>query len=437
MTSPKSNQAAAAPPKADDAQANDSKRPVWPLAAGLGLAAVASSIWLTLRPPDLPDSGLDFRPTAEQSLKIDQLRAQISKAHPKFRDTDARAKDNAKLFTYMAATSEDPLVLEAALTAIQASYSSRSEKKETPDRDLDRVLVRYMQSPSAPLAELAFQAARIPLMTEEPQPELISALATIVESDGPLSRRYRALETLNLLRPSLRNETARATFEKTLTQAEPLLVSLSLYALTESGPSFEKAEPNELKSLGQRALALLKHEDPGVRGRALALLTSIPTLTDLETLIGVALAALRDKSGYVRGQATDTLAQRAGPSAISEILPLTRDLSRARYDISGWTDLSGEPGVFPHDIPGRKTVAETALFAIRSIRGKAVSSGALPAEPELKISLGPALSDELILENARLVELWVREMPTLSALAPVHHTQKSAAEPSAHQNPAE
>lgn len=140
----------------------------WPLALGLGVAAVAASVWLTLAPPEVPDSGLDFVPSAEESVRIDQLRAQINAKNTAFRDADVRDPDNAKLFTYMAATSDNPLVVHAALAAIGSAYSSRSETKAAPDDDLQRVLVRHMSSPDPKSAELAFAAARIPLMTEAP-----------------------------------------------------------------------------------------------------------------------------------------------------------------------------------------------------------------------------------------------------------------------------
>lgn len=417
---------------ADDVSSSSARRPRWSLALGLGLFAIAGSIWLSIRPPERPDSGLDFEPTAEQSLRIDQLRAQISKKNPMFRDTDAREKDNAKLFTYMAATSDDPLVIEAALSALQAAFSSRSEKKETPDADLDRVLLRYMRSPSPRFAELAFQAARIPVMTEDPPPELISSLATIVESDAPLERRYRALETLNLLRPSLRNETARSALERVLATSEPLLISLSLFALAESEPSLNRADQAEERArLGDRAVSLLKHPNPGVRGRALYFLTEVPGLVDTATLEGAALVALGDQDGYVRGQAIDTVARSTNATFIPSLVPLVRDLARARYDISGWTDLRGEPGILPHDIPGRRTVAEAALFAIRAIRGGAVAAGSLAPEPELKVSQGgPGQSDAAILESAKIVEAWVAQVPAFSLEAPAHHTQRSSNEPS-------
>src|SRR5690606_12039583 len=139
-------------------------------------------------------------------------------------------------------------------------------------------------SPDPKSAELAFAAARIPLMTEAPPPELIAALASLINSDLELVRRYRALETLNLLRPSLRNETARAAFSKSLERSEPAVVSLALFALSESKEPLSEARDTELLELGQRVKPLLSHENPGVRGRALQLLTEIPSLMERSEL---------------------------------------------------------------------------------------------------------------------------------------------------------
>lgn len=402
----------------------------WPLALGLGVAAVAASVWLTLAPPEVPDSGLDFVPSAEESVRIDQLRAQITAKNTAFRDADVRDPDNAKLFTYMAATSDNPLVVHAALAAIGSAYSSRSETKAAPDDDLQRVLVRHMSSPDPKSAELAFAAARIPLMTEAPPPELIAALASLINSDLELVRRYRALETLNLLRPSLRNETARAAFSKSLERSEPAVVSLALFALSESKEPLSEARDTELLELGQRVKPLLSHENPGVRGRALQLLTEIPSLMERSELESRAITALSDPHPYVRGQALDTLAASTNPNLVRSFLPLTRDMAEARYDIEAGTNLKGEPLLLPHDIPGRRRVAEAALFALRSVRAKAVQNGTLPEEPELVLALGAEMPSEAALKTAADAAAAWAEKVFPGEGAPVHHTQKSPAEPS-------
>lgn len=371
----------------------------WPLALGLGAAAVVASVWLTLAPPEIPDSGLDFVPTAEESVRVDQLRAQINAKNTAFRDADVRNPDNAKLFTHMAANSENPLVVRAALAAIGSAYSSHSETVAAPDRDLRRVLVHHMSSPDPKNAELAFSAARIPLMTETPPTELVEALAGIINSDLEFVRRYRALETLNLLRPSHRIETARAALSRSLERSEPALVSLALFALAESKESLSEARDAELIELAQRVKPLLSHGDPGVRGRALQLLTEIPSLMERSELESRAITALSDGHGYVRGQALDALAASENPNLIRSFLPLTRDMAEARYDIEAGTDLKGEPLLLPHDIPGRRRVAEAALFALRSVRARAVQNGTLPGEPELMLTLGAEIPSEAALKT--------------------------------------
>src|SRR5690606_2120490 len=101
-------------------------------------------------------------------------------------------------------------------------------------------------------------------------------------------------------------------------------------------------------------------------------------LMDRTELESRAITALGDAHPYVRGQALDTLAASTNPNLIRSFLPLTRDLAEARYDIEAGADLKGKPLILPHDIPGRRRVAEAALFALRSVRAKAVQEGTLP-----------------------------------------------------------
>ena len=366
-----------------------------------------------------PTSDLEFEPDAAQRTTMEALRGTLSEATPEFAQEATRARANAKLFTYMAGTSEEPHVVRASLDAIQKAYSSRSSLKEAPDADLSRVLAKHLRSSQPTLALAAFEATRIPLMTDRPRPELCATLVEMTKPAEPAARRYAALEALDLIRPNQRSAEVLAAFEAALSATEPQLVSAALYALAQSGPSFDGV--GHSKTLGPTAVALTTHADGGVRGRALALLTELRGLAE-PALIGLkARQMLGDGQPFVRAQAAATLEQLREPAAIHALMAVVDDLALARHVIEGWQTLDGSPGQLTHVLPGRRRVAESALFAIRSLSTPEAASSAGPADaPELPpwrslvVTLGgPAQTDELVRENAALAKAWYRTASTL------------------------
>jgi HEAT repeat protein len=155
--------------------------------------------------------------------------------------------------------------------------------------------------------------------------------------------------------------------------------------------------PAERAELALSVLNLLDHYDPGVRGRALAVLAEVPALTEIRTRIDAARRALVSRDAYVRAQAADLLARCREPMAIHELVEHVADLSTARYELRGFTRLDGTSGTLLHEVPGRPRVAEAALFAIRSL------SELIEGVPPLSITLGDRdRTEALILENAEL-----------------------------------
>src|SRR5690606_18798799 len=121
-------------------------------------------------------SPLDFEPSPEQLETVAILKSRVSKENPHFSAEDSRRREHAKLFTYMAATSDEPHVVQGSLEAILVAYSSRSSKKEAPDADLEKVLLKHLASQENEILAQALAAARIPLMSEDPGDLLPAAL---------------------------------------------------------------------------------------------------------------------------------------------------------------------------------------------------------------------------------------------------------------------
>lgn len=403
-------------------------RPIWLGVLVLVVGSSGYAVWklATNAAPESatvrqPASDLEFVPDAEQLKTMDALRGRLSEVNPSFAAEDTRARANAKLFTYMAGTSEEPRVVRASLEAIQKAYSSRSSLKEAPDADLARVLAKHLRSGQPAIALAAFEATRIPLMTDRPRPELCALLAEMSGPAEPPARRYAALEALNLIRPDQRNPEVLAAFQAALSATEPHLVSTALYALAQSGPSFQVVGASQ--TLGPSVVALTTHADAGVRGRALALLMELQGVAEPPWIAAKARQMLDDAQPFVRAQAAAVLEQLREPSAIHALMAHVDDLGVARHVLEGWLSLDGSAGQLTHGLPGRRRVAESALFAIRSLSAAEAASSAGPADaaelppwrPFVVTLGGPAQTDELVRQNAELAKAWYR---TASALLP-------------------
>lgn len=396
-------------------------RRIWAYLLGAAVVSGGYALWAlgtsSRTDSSVPRSGLSFEPTQEQRAAMHALRSGLSKDNPRFAVEDARQKSNAKLFTHMAATSEEPHVVRAALEAIQSAYSSRSARKQAPDADLDRALVKHLRSERADIASAAFEATRIPLMSEQPGSELISNLVKLAGPSEPAPRRHAALEALNLLRPDKRSSGVLECFELALSAEQPHSVSAALFALAQSGASFEAIGAQRSKTLGRTVFSLAKHVDPGVRGRAFALLRELEWLVEPARRYTKAKELLEDPHAYVRAEAVAVVAHARRAPAIHRLMVLVDDLSIAEYELIGWTALDGTPGRLSHRLSGRKRVAEAALYAIRSLSSDPETSSDVdagtPSDAQpwsaLSLTLGGRGQDEgKVRENAELAKSWYR-----------------------------
>ena len=204
---------------------------------------------------------------------------------------------------------------------------------------------------------------------------------------------------MHFLRPDRRSGDVLSAFQAALDAEEPELVSLGLLALSQSGPSLAGAPEATRTALGERVIALLGHGNPGVRGRALLVLAELPELVTAEKRFASGKRGLLDREPYVCAQAADLLARTRKAAAIHGLIELVRDLRAARYE------LRGSSGVLLHEVPGRRRVAEAALFAIQSL-GESVSGA-----ERLTLTLRDRYTDDpLVLENADATTTWYRRL---------------------------
>jgi hypothetical protein len=314
--------------------------------------------------------------------------------------TDTRAR-SAETIVYLAETSDDPHVISAALREVLTTYSSRSKLKPAPDAALERVLLKHVRSGDPTVAAAALVAARVPLMTERPSEALVNAIVESTTPDSGSSRRYAAFEALDLLRPDRRTPAVLDAFEQALSSPEPYLVSRALLAFSQSGPALLLLPEADRARLGTRVLALGTHPDPGVRGRALAVLSELDWLVPARVRLATALERLGDAHPYVRAEAAELARRCREPLSIHALIQLVSDLAPARYELAGFSLLDGGAGSSVHLLPGRPTVAEAALLAVLSLSQEA------PGVTPLTLTLsGRQAPTSLVLQNAELARAW-------------------------------
>lgn len=371
------------------------------IALGLFSAALIWSVLAHLSPKTdseraqlVRTSPLDFEPSPEQLETVAILKSRVSKENPHFSAEDSRRREHAKLFTYMAATSDEPHVVQGSLEAILVAYSSRSSKKEAPDADLEKVLLKHLASQENEILAQALAAARIPLMSEDPGDLLPAALVRLASPGHSPEKRRAALEALNLLAPRTRNEKVLACFQETLGAQEPYLIAEALFALENSALSFGDP-PGPTPELSHKVRALTEHMDPNVRGRALSVLTTLRWLTTASERVALGMRGLSDPHPYVRALAADLLGQNGQPEAVHALILHTQDMQVARASIS-YPKLDGTVGEMVHVLPGRKRVAEAALYALIAL-----------STDELALAIGgPHQSEETIRNSAQVAERW-------------------------------
>jgi hypothetical protein len=137
-----------------------------------------------------------------------------------------------------------------------------------------------------------------------------------------------------------------------------------------------------------------------VRGGALLALAELPSLIDYDVRIAAAKRALADRHAYVRARGADLVARCGKSGGIHLLIEHVGDLTLARYELRGWSQLDGSPGTFVHELPGRKRVAEAALVAIRSL------SESIDGVSPLTLRLGRQPNNDLVLENAVIARAW-------------------------------
>lgn len=370
--------------------------------------ACAGVLGFSLLKPDPvpPARWLDFTPTAAQERKMQELRAKLHAGERYFPREAQRERENAQLFTYMAGTSDEELVVIASLDAMGTAYGARSTRKAAPDRDVERVLVKHLSSKNPARMQAAFEAARHPIMAAHGSDEFVDEVSRLArEGDSP-ALRLAALETLLRLPQDRRGpRILRALLDRTSDEA-PLAVTALLamqvqrQALSEVPPLLEEAR--------QKVSALTSASDPGVRGTALEVWFDLGP----DGLAPVARQRLADPDPYVRGVAAGVLAKVGGASDIHLLMPLASDHGEARTVVRGVRRLDGQEALISRKARGYQFVAECALSSAHWLAQSAMLQVYGPAAGEMlrgdipSMTFNPTTGIAAVEESARRMRLW-------------------------------
>jgi HEAT repeat protein len=172
------------------------------------------------------------------------------------------------------------------------------------------------------------------------------------------------LDNLWNLRDFQKNAATAGVFVTALDASETWLISMAHFRIQTSG-YFGLVPAAEVRT---RAIAHLKHADPGVRGRAIRTLAAIATApADKETAGAEAERLLTDAHPYVRAEAINSIGKLQRKSAIPTIGKLLDDKGHATYDIAGFTLPTGEAGTVHHDGSPWSRVDDAVIISLKTL----------------------------------------------------------------------
>jgi HEAT repeat protein len=270
-----------------------------------------------------------------------------------------------------------------------ATYSAHSDSKVQPDADFIKVVNKHLVSEDPKVALRALRAARTAITGKSANKELVDAVVSLKQkyADGP--GRYALIDTLRVVSFDSRSEPVISVFVDSLNSKDAYVLSYALQALHRSTRSVK-----DTAAVNAKALSLAKHEDPGVRGRAIELLGT--TGKGDPAALAAVLAALEDPHAYVRSEAAESSARLRHAPAIHPLMKLVAQKEPNSYEITGFKQLDGSEGRLRHDGSAWGFVQDAAMNAVRSL-----SSGGLKLE-----RLEPKNLAEGLAKNATATQEW-------------------------------
>ena len=329
----------------------------------------------TAETPDMPEAPEAPPATPAPTVELDEaqtaLAAEIAAAVNNARFArDVTNKDNALIFVYLGATSEDVNVQAAALRAMVAThtYSERFvERYALVTPEYAQVVLMHLGSDNGVVQSAAIEAGKTCIQGDTPNTEVTGRLVDLATNHASPAGRYAAMNTLWHSSGIRTSPEQIAPYVAALGSSEAYVVSGALFRLT----SFGRNAP-EQPALRATLQGLLTHADPGVRGRAAQVLAAVVGIRDDDraTIAASIMPLLGDSNAFTKSAAANALASLDHRAAIHGIVGLLDDLTSNTYDIRGWTALDGSSGRIHHDGSAWSRVADAALNSLRTFSGR-------------------------------------------------------------------
>jgi len=300
---------------------------------------------------------------AAQQKAADALVGKIKNG--RFPNEAVRDKANAKLFLYLAATSKKPDVIMASLQAMKMAFTSSEsyKKKEHAGPDYGVVIAAHLKSKDEKIQGYALEAAPHAVSGKSPHQPVVDRLIEIANDHKSAAARAEAIDRLRLVRNFQQDEKIAEAFLKALDNDKPYVVSKALFGLRLRATGLVMRD----KFLA-KARQLLKHADPGVRGRAAELVGRLGA--GKEDVAAELEALLEDENPFTRSAATSALAHMGHLSSVRKIIKLVDDTEKNTYDIRDFKTLTGRAGWVHHDGSAWSRVQDAAIRSLERLSMK-------------------------------------------------------------------
>lgn len=279
----------------------------------------------------------------------------------KFPYQEIRKKENGPGYLAIAASSEDPKAIVASLKAVIQTYTNRpdAKKRNFAGEDYKKMIAKHLASSDPAVKHWAIQASPSAL-GENPDPEVLAQLVKFMTDGEVEGQRHDAIDVLNGMKDYTKNEAVAEALFKALGDAHPAVVSESLFRL--GGRSYGLADQAKFRD---RAIELVEHKDPGVRGRALRLVATLGRGKEA-TITPLFVKALKDPHPYVRSEAVSALARIKSLDSIPEMMAMLDDSEKNTYDIS-FNNLLGKTDRVHHDGSAWSRVDDAVLRGLATM----------------------------------------------------------------------
>lgn len=296
-------------------------------------------------------------PSEEQRNLALNLGASADATRWTFAGPDADDPKNRPAVLFLAASSDSPAVIGAALRAL-AKMEAKQPSKGTEKADYEAVVTDHLGSSDQRIQGRALEATSAALR-RNPQSTLAPVAATLLPKFTTTGGQYDLIEALSAA-PLSERRAALEPLVKVIGQMAPFVAARLLEALTETTRSAPASG-----GLVAAVTPLLDHQDPMVRGRAAELLGSGGK--GRSAVERALLEKLGDPDPFVRSKVVQALGRLGFGPAIHGIARLLDDNAADRIEVPAWKTLEGSVGRRVHEGTVEGSVSHAAVIAMSQL----------------------------------------------------------------------